>query len=241
MAVISTPNQSGDGGAGQVGPLPPPTRAIALFDMDDTLVGANTAALYFAERRRRGEISRRQSLRIGAAWLGYRFNAIDMARLIRQGALAAAGASEAEMITTCERIYAEQVRPLILPKARACIEEHQRRGDAVAIVTASTPYIARPLARDLQVSVIMSTELQVGGDGTFTGQLIGEPCFGVEKVARAQAFAIAHAADLAGTWFYSDSHTDLPLLQAVGHPFVVRPDLRLQWAARRCGWPILDW
>ncbi len=216
-------------------------QAIALFDMDDTLVGANTAALYFAERRRRGEISRRQAWRVGAAWIGYRLNAIDMARLIRQGAAAAQGASEAEMIDCCARIYTEQVQPRILPAAIQALQSHRDRGDPVAIITASTPYIARPLAHDLGVPVVMATELQVGDDGLFTGQLVGEPCFGSQKVVRAQAFAAHFGLGLDAAWFYTDSHTDLPLLDAVGHPHVVRPDLRLRWTAKQRGWPVLQW
>ncbi|MBM4343614.1 MAG: HAD-IB family hydrolase [Deltaproteobacteria bacterium] len=209
--------------------------------MDDTLVGANTAALYFAERRRRGEISRRQAWRVGAAWIGYRLNAIDMARLIRQGAAAARGASEAEMIATCERIYREQVQPRILPAAVGALRMHRDRGDVVAIVTASTPYIARPLARDLGVMEVMATTLRVGSDGLFTGDLVGEPCFGAEKVHRAKAFAATHGSQLDDAWFYTDSHSDLPLLSEVGHPHAVRPDLRLRLAALRRGWPVLEW
>lgn len=218
-----------------------PPSAIALFDMDDTLVGANTAALYFADRRRHGEISRRQAWQIGWAWIGYRLNAVDMARLIRQGAASAAGGLETEMADNCRHLYESQVRPRILAEATACVRAHQAAGDAVAIVTASTPYIARQLAADLGIAALMSTELEVGPNGRFTGAVVGEPCFGAEKVTRARAFAERHGLGLAQTHFYSDSHSDMPLLLAVGHPHAVRPDFRLRMAAQRRGWPILHW
>lgn len=213
---------------------------VALFDMDDTLVGANTAALYFARLRQTGALSRWQALRIAWAYLGYRLNVVDMARLIVQGAASTKGQSSQAMAALCAGIFEEQVRPLILPAAIRCVRNHQERGHAVAIVTASTPYIARLVAQELGIATLLATELAVTGD-LFTGALVGAPCFGAEKVGRAQDFAAQHGCTLRDAWFYTDSHSDLPLLQAVGHPQIVRPDLRLRWAAQRNGWPVLDW
>ncbi len=204
---------------------------IALFDMDDTLVGANTAALYFRQQRQADTLSRRQAARIALAFVGYRLNIVDMGRLIVQGAASAKGASAQAMADACDQLYHGHVKQLILPKAIACLRDHQAKGRAVAIVTASTPYIARLLAQDLAVPALLCTELAVDANGLFSGDLVGPPRFGEEKVQRSETFAKQNGCTLQQAWFYTDSHSDLPLLRAVGHPHVVRPDLRLRMAS----------
>lgn len=215
-------------------------RALALFDMDDTLVRANTAGMFFRARWQEHELSHRQLLRIGWVLLRYRLSVIDMTALIHDAASQACGAIEAEMQAMCRSLYETKVRPQICPQAAAALRQHQARGDVVAIVTASTPYIARLLAADLAIEHVLCTDLEVA-DGRFTGRLIGEPCYGEGKVRRAQALAAERALSLQDAWFYTDSHSDWPLLAAVGHPCVVRPDPRLWWLARRRGWPVMPW
>jgi HAD superfamily hydrolase (TIGR01490 family) len=214
--------------------------ALVFFDMDDTLVLRNTATLYVHEQYRAGMVGRRQLARAAWAMAAYRLDLVDMDALSRTAAQQAAGTPEADVHAMCERVFERQVRGLICPQARAALREHQLAGDCVAILTASTPYIARLLAAELGVVHLLATDLEVA-DGRFTGQLAREACFGVAKLRRAEEFASAHGFDLSSAWFYTDSHSDLPLLEQVAHPCVVRPDLRLRWVAWRRGWPILPW
>jgi HAD superfamily hydrolase (TIGR01490 family) len=213
---------------------------LALFDMDDTLVRTNTAGLFFKSQWRARALDHRQMLRIAWVLVRYRLDVVDMAMLIEHAAAHIQGHPEAEMQDLCRRLYEREVRPAICPEARRALEQHQARGDVCAIVTASTPYIARLLAEDLGVPHVLCTELEVEG-GRFTGRLIGEPCFGRAKVRRADELAREHGKDLREAYFYTDSHSDAPLLAAVGHPRVVRPDPRLRLTAWRKGWPVLRW
>lgn len=213
---------------------------LALFDMDDTLVRKNTAQAYFAELYRSRQLGRRQVAQLTWILARYKLNVVDMAALTRDAARQIAGQQEAEMDEICRRVYERDVKPHISRPGRQSLEAHQRSGDTCAIITASTQYIARLLAADLGIEHLLCTELEVA-DGRFTGQIIGAPCFGAAKVGRANALANQSGMALSTAFFYTDSHSDLPLLSLVGHPRVVRPDPRLRWQAWRRGWPILLW
>ena len=215
--------------------LPPPRRLV-LFDMDDTLVCANTAGLYLRSRWRRGLLKRRELLHLLSVQLRYRLDLVDLARLTRDAIATLRDQSEAEMQDECRALYAEEVRPRICPTLAAIVAAHRSQGDVTAIVTASTPYLARWLQADLAIDGLLCTELEVR-EGRFTGHLAGSPCFGAAKVDRARTLAAEFGLPLADAAFYTDSHSDLPLLQAVAYPRVVRPDPRLRAVAWRRGWP----
>ena len=212
--------------------------ALALFDMDGTLIDGNTTADYVKSRWQRGLLRTRDALQAFVVYGRYRLGAVDMVTLLHEAALEVKGQPEQELIDECRIIYEERVRPRICPQMRQKVAEHRQRGDKLAIVTASTPYIARHLAAELQIDTLLATELEVV-DGVFTGRLAGDPCFGRFKIDAVQRLLEAADFALSEAYFYSDSDSDAPLLLRVGKPVVVRPDPRLRWRAWRQGWPVL--
>jgi phosphoserine phosphatase len=128
----------------------------------------------------------------------------------------------------------------IAAAALARVAEHRARGERVALLTGATQYIAEPVARATEIADVICSRLEVV-DGRFTGKMIPPLCFGVGKVAAAEAWARREGVELAATTFYTDSYTDLPMLARVGRPVAVNPDPRLARAARLRGWEILDW
>lgn len=212
--------------------------ALALFDMDGTLIDGNTTADYVKSRWERGLLRTRDALTAMVVYGRYRLGAVDMVTLLHEAAWEVKGQSEQALIEECRVIYEERVRSRICPGMRQKVLEHQRAGDQLAIVTASTPYIARHLAAELQIDVLLATELEVV-DGLFTGRLAGNPCFGHFKIDAVARLLEAQQFSLADAYFYSDSDSDAPLLERVGKPVAVRPDPRLRWRAWRNGWPIL--
>ena len=123
---------------------------------------------------------------------------------------------------------------------RAAVARHEAEGDVLAIVTGSTPYAALPLARELGIPHVAATRLEVD-DGCFTGRVTKPMGYGHGKVVLAEGLAAAHDFSLAESTFYSDSITDLPLLERVKTPVVVNPDRRLRRVAKRRGWRIETW
>ncbi|MBX3251328.1 MAG: HAD-IB family phosphatase, partial [Myxococcales bacterium] len=138
-----------------------------------------------------------------------------------------------------EQWFAQRVRHHVSEDARREVERRRAQGYVPVILTASTPYAAAPLARDLAIEHVLSTELEVER-GQFTGRC-RTLAYGQGKVHLAEAWAERHGVDLDTSVFYTDSVSDLPMLRRVGERRVVNPDPRLAWRARREGWPIERW
>lgn len=215
------------------------TRA-ALFDMDRTLVRRETASLWMRYQRDIGEATRLDALRVSFWVLQYTFGVIRVDAVVERVTRTLAGRREDELAAQCEEWFERYVAPHVSERGRRAVEEHERSGDVVAIVTGATPYAARPLARRLGIRHVVASELEVV-DGRFTGRPKKPLCYGAGKVARADELARRAGFDLGGATFYTDSLTDLPLLERVREPVVVNPDPRLRRVARRRGWRSEAW
>ena len=135
-----------------------------------------------------------------------------------------------------------KVRPMIRAKAMALVRRHLGQGDLCAIVTSTNAFVTAPIAREFGVDHLLATELEVR-DGRFTGNPSGTPCFRQGKVTRLAEWLVGRAQTLASfsaSWFYSDSHNDLPLLERVTHPVAVNPDETLRREAASRGWQIIS-
>jgi HAD superfamily hydrolase (TIGR01490 family) len=146
---------------------------------------------------------------------------------------------EREIIEHCRDWYETEVsryyRDFVIDKVR----EHQAAGHVVSLLTGGTPYLNNLIAAALGVEHVLASRLEVV-DGRFTGNPLGPICYGRAKIGYAEVFAAEHGIALEKSYFYSDSITDLPMLERVGNPAVVCPDPRLRREARRRGWPIIE-
>ncbi len=213
----------------------------ALFDMDRTLVRKETASLYVRYMRRRGVADWRDTARV-LWWVAqYTAGVIDAPAVAARALRWFAGTEEKVLIARCEEWFQADVVPHVCDDGRRAVERHRGRGDVIAIVTGASPYSARPLARHLGIEHVVASELEVGPDGRFTGRFIEPLCYGDGKLARARRLAETLGFALEEATFYSDSLTDLPLLEAVRTPIAVNPDMRLARVARRRGWRIERW
>jgi HAD superfamily hydrolase (TIGR01490 family) len=152
-----------------------------------------------------------------------------------------AGTHEETLAARCEDWFHADVLQHVSDAGRRTVERHRVSGDVVAIVTGASPYSARPLARHLGIEHVVASELEVGPDGRFTGRYLEPLCYGDGKLTRARGLAEKLGFALAEATFYTDSLTDLPLLEAVRTPVAVNPDVRLARLARRRGWRIERW
>ncbi len=210
----------------------------AFFDLDHTVLTDSSGSLWARYLRREGRLSSREMLQFAWWTLAYKLAFIDMEAVVRRLSENVRGQSEAELIAESDRWFEEMVAPCIAPRARERIEEHKAQGHVVAILTASTPYVSAPVARSLGLGDhFICTRLEVVA-GRFTGRCVEPICYGPGKVYWAEAFAAEHGLDLAASYFYTDSYTDLSMLQAAGHPVAVNPDPRLKRHAQKVGWPV---
>jgi HAD superfamily hydrolase (TIGR01490 family) len=148
----------------------------------------------------------------------------------------------AELAQAMQRFLDEVVRPMLHPAALELVQQHQRDGDQVAIVTATNDFVTRPIAGLLGVDELIATDLARDAGGRVTGGIHGVPAFREGKIVRVQEWLAERGqaiGDFERSTFYSDSTNDLPLLDRVSHPVATNPGPALERIARERGWPIL--
>jgi len=131
-----------------------------------------------------------------------------------------------------------KILPMITPAARALVNLHRANGDTLVIITATNRFVTEPIAEEFEIPHLIATEPEVR-DGRFTGRVAGTPCYREGKVTRLKSWIQQQGLTMQDSWFYSDSHNDLPLLSIVDHPVAVNPDDILRREAQQRGWQIL--
>jgi HAD superfamily hydrolase (TIGR01490 family) len=215
-------------------------RIGAFFDVDRTIVSCNTGRLFLKDLRQRGEISLFRAVR-ALFWMAkYHLSLIDLQHVATSLAAQMKGGVERDFAERCRHWVEKDVLPLVVPGARGYIEQHRSQGHVLAILSTSPTYVTRPIAETLGIDEVISTQLEVE-DGHFTGRLVGPACVGKGKVHWAEDLGVRMNVDLGQSWFYTDSYTDMPMLERVGNRVIVNPDPRLKRIAKRRGWPVADW
>ncbi len=212
----------------------------ALFDMDRTLVSVNTGRLFVRWRRQEKDMSTRDTLRAMRYLLLYSLGLLDAENVVRRVLRSTRGIEEQRFADACSAWFEQAVKPHISAAARSEVARCQARGDLCAILSAQTAYVTRPLARELGIKHVLCTELEVE-NGKFTGRHLPPMCYGEGKTTHATRWAEQHGLGFERCAFYTDSISDLPMLDLVGEPRVINPDLRLRWTARMRRWPVQQW
>ena len=215
---------------------------LALFDLDHTLLSADSDVLWCEFLMQHGLLPRAEfEARNAAMAERYRAGSVSPAEFCEFYVSTLVGRTPAQWQPWRESFVNEVVVPLIPPSARELVESHRQRGDLLVLTTATNRYITEPTAQHLGLANLIATEAQVV-DEHFTGRTEHTLNMREGKVTRLLAWLSAQglpAAMLADATFYSDSANDLPLLRAVGHPVAVDPDDALLAMATASGWPVL--
>jgi HAD superfamily hydrolase (TIGR01490 family) len=207
--------------------------------MDRTLIAGNSGVSFMRYSLRRKKTTRWKVVKSILDYWRYRFDLLDMKKAYQDSLRDLIGVREEELEQFCREWFEEDVRSLIYPEARECVQLHLGRGESVAIISNSTTYNVQPLARCLGVPHVLATRLEVR-EGTFTGNYVEPLCFRHGKIFWAERLVQQLGGDLESSTFYTDSITDLPLLERVKYPQIVNPDPRLRALAKKRGWPIQD-
>jgi HAD superfamily hydrolase (TIGR01490 family) len=149
------------------------------------------------------------------------------------------GQRVADMIEESMHWYHTELAPQVVPAALVAIEHHRRAGHPIVLATGSTQYAAAPVAKGVGIDHVLSSVLEVD-EGLFTGRYTALG-FGHHKVALAEQWALRHGIDLESSYFYSDSYTDLPMMERVGTAVAINPDTRLLRHAKWRGWRVRTW
>jgi HAD superfamily hydrolase (TIGR01490 family) len=133
----------------------------------------------------------------------------------------------------------EVIRPMIGQKARELVEFHRASGHTLLVITATNSFITRPIVKEFGIENLLATEPKIN-NGRYENTIDGIPCFHKGKVTRLQNWLIEKKLTLTGSFFYTDSHNDLPLLEIVDNPIAVDPDDILRTISQRNGWDIIS-
>lgn len=213
--------------------------AAAFFDMDNTLLTTASGRLYLKWLRQTSQLPLHRWAYISLQVALYIIGVVNFPRLMSRLMIYATGSSEAEAWRMSGVWFETMLRHAIAPGGRNQIAWHKQQGHHVAIVSAATPYAVKPVAEALDLgNAFLATELEVV-DGRFTGRLQQPACFGMGKVLLTRAYADARQIDLKSSYFYTDSASDLPLLDVVGYPVAVNPNRKLARIAANRGWPVM--
>ncbi|MFF7385427.1 HAD-IB family hydrolase [Streptomyces griseoluteus] len=220
-------------------PLP---RAAAFFDLDKTVIAKSSTLTFSKSFYQGGLINRRAALRTAYAQFVFLAGGLDHDQMERMREYLSA-LCRGWNVRQVQEIVAETLHdlidPIIYDEAASLIEEHHTAGRDVVIVSTSGAEVVEPIGELLGADRVVATRLVVGEDGCFTGE-VEYYAYGPTKAEAIRELAASEGYDLDRSFAYSDSATDLPMLQAVGHPHAVNPDRALRREAVSRGWPVLE-
>lgn len=238
--MVEAPMDGHSAESPQASTTPPPTsRVAAFFDLDKTIIATSSAYAFGKEFMHNGLISHTEALQISLAkgtymMAGHSSEQMDSSRDQLTNLVTGWSVEEVSRITN-EAMHTV-VTPVIYSEARELIEFHRSAGHDVIIISASASQLVEPIAAELGIDRVVATELEVV-DGRFTGEIL----FYAKGDAKAQAItdlATAHDYDLSASFAYSDSATDIPMLEQVGNPVAVNPDRAMKKHALEAGWEV---
>lgn len=221
-------------------PLVEKTVALAIFDLDHTLLDGDsdhTWGQYLVDRGLADSDQHKQ--RNDYFYEQYKAGTLDIYEFLAFTLQPLTRYPRAQIEAERTRFLEERIAPLISQKSRKLLQQHRDQGDQLLIITATNGFVTHPIAAMLGVDHIIAPIPEVIND-QYTGGIVGIPSFQGGKVTRLEQWLKEHNADLKGSYFYSDSHNDLPLLRVVDHPIAVDPDATLRQVAEAQQWPIIS-
>lgn len=216
---------------------------LALFDLDNTLLAGDSDFQWGQFLIAKGLLNEEEHLARNIAFYeDYKAGRLDIHAFLDFQLKPLSAHKRSELDALHQEFMAEKIRPMITGKARALVERHRQNGDLLMIITATNSFVTGPIAHEFGIEhLIGTTPEEVGGE--FTGKVTGTPSFQAGKITRLNQWLAERKQSLTDfevTWFYSDSHNDLPLMKLVDKPVAVDPDPTLKTYAEEAGWPVIS-
>ncbi|TBU93465.1 HAD family hydrolase [Phytopseudomonas dryadis] len=215
--------------------------ALAIFDLDETLIDGDCSSLWSAEMAKLGWVDGDAFLRRDSELMAlYAEGKLAMEDYMTFSLSPLVGRTAEEVAFVVEPYVEDVIEPVLFSDATRCLATHRAAGDRILIISASAHFLVSAIAARLKVEDVLAIDLHEE-HGHYSGRTRGVLTYREGKVARLHSWLEEHGESLEGAYFYSDSRNDLPLLQRVDNPRAVNPDPVLREHAEREGWPILSW
>ena len=215
--------------------------ALAIFDLDETLIHGDCATLWSEQMGRLGWVDPISFMQRNNELMdAYSRGKLAMETYMAFSLEPMIGRTPEEVAHLVGPWVEEHIEPIIFSDATRTIAAHRQAGDRILVISASGTHLVKPIAERLGIDEVLGIELEVQ-HGLYTGNTVGTLTYREGKITRLLEWLDAEEENLEGASFYSDSRNDLPLLLKVDHPHVVNPDPVLREHAEKAGWPIHHW
>lgn len=213
---------------------------LAIFDLDNTLLGGDSDHAWGQFLVDQGIVDADAYQKANNYFFEqYQQGAMNVFEFLEFALKPLSQHPKAQLDAWHQLFMKQVVAPMRLTKADALLKKHRDQGDFLLIITATNRFVTEPIAESMGVDHILATEPEFI-DGAYTGRVAGTPCFQAGKVERLNEWLAETGRSLEGSYFYSDSRNDLPLLEIVDYPVAVDADEALTQHAASKGWPVIS-
>lgn len=214
--------------------------ALAIFDLDNTLLSDDSDYLWGCFLTENGIVDAKYyESENDRFYEEYKQGKLDIMEFLHFSLKPLSQHPIEKLNKWHQQFMQQKIKPLITSKAIQLVDKHRQQGDTLMIITATNQFVTGPIAKYLDIPHLIAT-IPAQNEQGYTGEVEGIPSFQDGKVSRLQSWLNEHNETLDNSWFYSDSHNDLPLLKKVTHPVAVDPDDKLKSIAVKNNWPVIS-
>lgn len=214
--------------------------SLAIFDLDNTLIADDSDYLWGQFLVDQGIVDKDYYESANAKFYDdYKQGTLDIVEFLNFSLKPLAEHNPEQLYQWRAQFVEQMIKPILLEPAQQLIDQHKSRGDTLLVITATNRFVTEPIVELYGIKNLLATTPEFIA-GRYTGGFIDIPCFQEGKVKLLEAWLNDSAETMQGSWFYSDSHNDLPLLKRVDHPVAVDPDQILSEFAKAANWPVIS-
>lgn len=214
--------------------------SLAIFDLDNTLIADDSDYLWGQFLVDQGIVDKEYYQQANAKFYDdYKQGTLDIAEFLHFSLKPLADNNPQALYRWRDQFIETVIKPILLKPAQQLIDKHRQRGDTLMVITATNRFVTEPIVKLYGIELLLATTPDFV-DGRYTGGFSGVPCFRDGKVKHLEAWLTQTSETLTNSWFYSDSHNDLPLLNRVDNPVAVDPDPKLRAYANNANWPTIS-
>jgi len=214
--------------------------SLAIFDLDNTLIADDSDYLWGQFLVDQGIVDKDYYERANAKFYDdYKQGTLDIVQFLRFSLRPLANNHPEQLYHWRAQFIRDIITPILLKPAQQLIAKHRDRGDTLLVITATNRFVTQPIVELYGIEHLLATTPEFV-DGKYTGDFKGIPCFQEGKVKLLEEWLKNSTETMQNSWFYSDSHNDLPLLKLVENPVAVDPDEKLMQFAKAANWPVIS-